>query len=390
MANTNKIEKVYLFTGEIDIRREIEIEKITTALINPDFRMFDLEELNGSSASGSDILAAVSTIPFASERKVVIVDRIEQLDANDQLKLVASIPRLSDQSCLIMLSAGSVKPQKAQKNNDAQQTKQAASPKEDDDESDDESESENVDTRKKRGLTTQLTNAVKKNGTVMSFARMKADTLAPLIQQLVTKHGKDIKSPALTMLTSCLIMNPSMADKEVEKLASYIGERKIITLEDVEKVIEKPDEDRIFPLIDAIAGAQASRAVEFLNETFAASVKPDQDVLKTVSLLARHFRILYQARFLQNEARTLNIASDEINSYMMKDQNPLKLTSDWQKNKINAQAKAFSKKELQWCLKRILECELSAKGIGKTGGTPRLNLEMLIFKLSQRKMGRKV
>ena len=180
-----------------------------------------------------------------------------------------------------------------------------------------------------------------------------------------------------------------MADKEVEKLAAYIGDRKVINLDDVEAVIEKPDEDRIFPLIDAIAGAQANRSVEFLNETFAASIKPDQDVLKTVSLLARHFRILYQAKFLQDEARSLGIASEEINSFLMKDQNPLKLSSDWQKNKINAQAKAFSKKELQWCMKRILECELSAKGIGKTGGTPRLNLEMLIFKLSQRKMGRR-
>lgn len=388
MVDKKKFEKVYLFTGEIDIRREIEIEKITSALINPDFRMFDLEELNASSVSGSDILSAVSTIPFASERKVVIVDRIEQLDADDQLKLVATIPHLSDQSCLIMMCAGSVKASKATKSSDSQQPK-PASPQEDDGSDEDETETDNTDGRKKKGLTTQLTNAVKKNGAVINYIRMKADTLAPLIQQLVVNHGKDIKSPALTMLTSCLITNPSMADKEVEKLAAYIGDRKVISLEDVEAVIEKPDEDRIFPLIDAIASAQANRSVEFLNETFAASIKPDQDVLKTVSLLARHFRILYQAKFLQDEARSLGIPSDDIGSYMLKDQNPLKLSSDWQRNKINAQAKAFSKKELQWCMKRILECELSAKGIGKTGGTPRLNLEMLIFKLSQRKMGRR-
>ncbi|MHB1456341.1 MAG: DNA polymerase III subunit delta [Armatimonadota bacterium] len=389
MADKKKIEKVYLFTGEIDIRREIETTKIIDALINPDFRLFDLEELSGSSASASDILSAVSTIPFASERKVVIVDRIEQLDADDQLKLVATIPHLSDQSCLIMMCAGSVKASKASKSSDTQQSKQAPSLQEDDGSDEDETETENTDGKKKRGLTTQLTNAVKKNGAVVNYIRMKADTLAPLIQQLVMKHGKDIKSPALTMLTSCLITNPSMADKEVEKLAAYIGDRKVINQEDVEAVIEKPDEDRIFPLIDAIASAQANRSVEFLNETFAASIKPDQDVLKTVALLARHFRILYQAKFLQDEARSLGIPSDDINSYMLKDQNPLKLSSDWQKNKINTQAKAFSKKELQWCMKRILECELSAKGIGKTGGTPRLNLEMLIFKLSQRKMGRR-
>lgn len=388
MTETRKFEKVYLFTGEIDIRREIEIGKITGALINPDFRMFDLEEFNGSSVSGSDILAAVSTIPFASERKVVIVDRIEQLDADDQLKIVSTIPHLSGQSCLIMLCAGSVKAQRGQKS-DTQQSKQPGSSQEDDGADEDETETDTADTKKRKGLTTQLTNAVKKNGAVINYIRMKADTLAPLIQQLVAKHGKDIKSPALTMLTSCLITNPSMADKEVEKLAAYIGDRKVINVEDVEAVIEKPDEDRIFPLIDAIAGAQANRAVEFLNETFAASIKPDQDVLKTVALLARHFRILYQARFLQDEARSLHIPADDINSFMMKDQNPLKLSSDWQKNKINSQAKAFSKKELQWCMKRILECELSAKGIGKTGGTPRLNLEMLILKLSQRKMGRR-
>ena len=46
---------------------------------------------------------------------------------------------------------------------------------------------------------------------------------------------------------------PPLIDREVEKLAAYLGERNTITVADVENVTTRSPEDRVFPLIDAVA-----------------------------------------------------------------------------------------------------------------------------------------
>lgn len=393
MVSTKKsdiasVNKVYLFTGEIDSRRDAEIDRTIKSAVNPDFEVFDLERFNGDAVSGSDILAAVSTVPMASERKVVIVDRIERLSAGDQSKLAKTLPHLSDRSCLVLMCSDNSKPKRIKKEDEKSRANQKASQETDEEEiteGEDEAETGKTARKSQKGLTTELSNAVKANGKVINFPRMKAGDLAPILAGLVERTGKGIAPPALQALVRSLQLNPALAEKEIEKLATYIGDRKTITAEDVEKLIEKPDEDRVFPLIDAIAAAQPALAVQLLNETFAASLKPDQDVLKTVSLLGRHFRLLYQANYLLAESGVVSDRTPEqFRQRLMREQNPLSM-ADWQREKLTAQARHFSMKELQHCMKLTLKCELAAKGIGKIGGTPRLNLEMLIYKLSQRR-----
>ena len=58
--------------------------------------------------------------------------------------------------------------------------------------------------------------------------------------------------------------------------------------------------------------------------------------------------------------------------------------AEWQFVKFLQQSNSFSLSDLEMCLKHILACELSVKGLGKGDGSPRLHLETLIFKLSRR------
>lgn len=366
------IENVYLFNGEIDLRRDTEIAKILNEAVDPDFRMFDLEEMDGDSVSSSDILSAVTTIPMGSGRKVVIVDKVERMPADDQSKLASILPRLNNNSCLILLCSDNSKPKRSQK------TGKKTSPNDEGDK-----ELVQADTTGK-GLSAELVKAVKSSGTIVTYTKMKTAEVKPIIQEVVKSFGKTINPSALDALTWSLEANPSMIEKEVEKLAAYLGDRENIVEADVNELIEKPDEDKVFPLIDAIASAQPASAAKLLNETFAASMKPDQDVLKLLSLMSRHFRMLYQTKYLLTEAKSSGNSIEDAAQNLMSEQSPLSMR-DWQLNKLNAQARRFSKKEIEWCLKQILECELAVKGIGKTGGTPRLNLEALIFKLSLRR-----
>ncbi|MHB0912353.1 MAG: DNA polymerase III subunit delta [Armatimonadota bacterium] len=336
------MKSVYLFSGESDARKTSAVQKLISDFVDPAFEEFDLEKLDGDSAGAEEILSAAATLPFASERKVVVVARAERLSSDAQSRIAAFIPKLGEKSCLVLVS-------------------------------------------EEKALQAALAAAAKKHGEVVSFGKMRADALATLAQQTVRAHGKRAEPSALQMLVRSVQSGPAMLTKETEKLCVYVGERETITQADVLAVVAQPAEERVFPLIDAVAAGRADTAVDLLEETLSASAKADQELTKVLALLARHFRLLCQTRYVLDGARvrSLSQAPEEFRARMMSELNPLSMP-DWQQRRLAEQARLFTEKELRSCLEQVLACELSVKGLGKHGGSPRLNLEMLILRLSHR------
>lgn len=372
-SGPDSIARVYLFAGEVDSRRTAAVNKLISAVVDPSSDGFDLEKFDGDAASAATILPAAVTMPFLSSRKVVVVDRVDKLSADDQGKIAAFIPKLGAQCCLILLS-GDENPTKGKS---AQASKQEAKQADEDD---------GTKKKAKKGLQTGLVSAVKKHGEYVSFAKMRAQDVSALLSQSIREHGKKIEQPALQALSYSLQSIPAIMEREVEKLVSYIGERDTITAADVDKVATKSPEDRVFPLIDAVAAGRSDTAVNLLTETLAASTKPDGEVLKVLALLGRHFRLLYQVKFLLTEGgvRGLGSVPEDIRAMLMNETNPVS-AADWQKTRLMDQARQFSMEELKRSLRYLLTCELAVKGQSREASSPRLHLEMLVLKLSQRK-----
>jgi DNA polymerase-3 subunit delta len=363
------IKKVYLFSGEVDPRRQSAVDELIEQLVDPEVRAFDLQEFDGNESSAEGILSAASTVPLLSERKVVVVDRVERLNPEDQLKIAGFIPKMGAKTCLILLvgeDESRSRPRKASR------------------------EKENSESQKrKRGLQQELVTAVKKHGVVVSFAKLKSEGIGALVSKQVTSRGKKIESLALQNLSRIMQASPSTIESEVEKLCAYVGDHEIISAGDVDQVITKSPEDRIFPLIDAVAAGQEGHAVHLLNETFAASARPDIEVLRILPMVAKHFRMLYQVKFLQTQGvRVLSSTPEELRSLLPLEHNPLSLL-DWQQRKLMDQARAFSLDEIRTCMKEILACELAAKGQGEADGSPKLHMEILVLKLSRRKQAQR-
>jgi DNA polymerase-3 subunit delta len=382
MVEKTKVEisRAYLFTGEVDSRRSAAVDNIIGQVVDPAFADFDLEMFDGHTSSAEDIISAAVMVPFASERKVVLVDWVDRLSSEAQEILAAYIPKLGEKSCLILLTGVDAVQQKRKPKS---LVGKPPPPKKKDEEDEDEEESEEKK-RKKKGLIPELAKAVKKDGRVVTFGKMKAEDLTALISSAVEAQGKNIQGPALHALARSVAANPAVLEREVEKLAAYVGDADSISLADVDKVTTKSPEDRIFPLLDAMAAGRSAAAVRLLNESFAASSKPDQEALRMISMLARHLRILYQAKFLATKGvRHPDSTPEELQALLMREHSPL-LGADWQKKKYMEQARQFTLDQIAEYMKQVLACELASKGLGRDGGTPRLNLEMLIVRLSRR------
>ncbi len=366
----DKIARVYLFTGESDDRRKAAVDEIVRTVVDAGSEMFDLEVVDGEEASAADILAAVSTAPFASQRKVVVVERVERLSQQDQQRIAAFLPKLSSGSCLIMLVGEQSSPRARQKSR--ARAEQA-------------DESSGEQRKPARGLSADLEKAAKAQGRVETFARLKPAQLEKVAATEAEKHGKKIERAALALLSRSVEENAALLRREVEKLALYVGDRDTITIRDVENAACRSPEDQVFRLIDAIGRKRAGRAIRLLGDTFAASGRPENEVPRILALMARHFRLLYQLRFLKTAGvRRFDSVPSELQALLPKERGALSL-SDWQRRRLLDQASLFSLDQVRDCLKRVLACELATKGLGADMGSGRLNLEMLVVRLCDRR-----
>src|SRR5579871_3459786 len=131
------IQSVYLFCGEEDRLKSEAVQALQQHVVDPDFADFDLEQMNGSSATPDAILAAAGQAPFGSAKRLVVVkdleqwrDRGRQADAD---RLAEGLARLPETCCLALVVAA-----------------------------------EEEEGRRKTAVTTKLDNAVKKLGALVA------------------------------------------------------------------------------------------------------------------------------------------------------------------------------------------------------------------------------
>ncbi|MDH7481178.1 MAG: DNA polymerase III subunit delta [Armatimonadota bacterium] len=368
IANDQAKDRVCLFTGEVDARRYEAVDALINRFVDPAFAEFDLEYIDAETSSASQILSAVSTVPFASERKVVVVQDVDCLSADEQVKIADFLPKLSARSCLILLTsekAIAVKPKS--------QAKEKASTGADGEEE-----------APRKGLQPKLRSAVAKYGTIVHAEKLKGEALRRAVVAEARKHGKDIQQAAAEALAYSIEGSLALMQREIEKLAIYIGDRKTITLADVERLTPRPPEDRIFPMIDAIGAGKQAQAIRLLQETLMASARPEEEVMRILAMLARHFRLLYQMAYLkQIGLDPFSKVPDDVADMLPKEHNILE-TAEYARRAMAAQLRFFTMPQIMKCLKQVLATELVTKGVEGEASSRRLNLEILIMRLCDR------
>jgi len=155
---------------------------------------------------------------------------------------------------------------------------------------------ESVDKRKK------LFKTVSELGKVLPFFVEKGETrqknaLMDSARALLMEKGKRMSSGAWDVLgrKTGFQLRTSMA--ALEKLITYTGERKTIEVSDVEEVISRTREDKLFDLTAALAEKNLEGALATLR-----SLK-DQGIhfLVILSMIIREMRLLLHARWLRDE-----------------------------------------------------------------------------------------
>jgi DNA polymerase-3 subunit delta len=152
---------------------------------------------------------------------------------------------------------------------------------------------EAVDKRKK------IFKVIDKTGVILHFGAIKGEaatrqTLKSEARKLLDGCGKSLTSGAWAALgkKTGFQLRPSL--NELQKLIVFAGEKAVIGEEDVEAVVGKTKEDRVFDLTNALSEKNAPAALLALQALLDQGELP----LMILSMVSREIRLLLQASIL--------------------------------------------------------------------------------------------
>jgi len=262
----NKLKKVYLLYGNERYLKDWFLLEIKDKYINKSFETLNYIYLDGKENSLTEIINACETLPFMSEKKIVVVEDKyyftsgKSENANEEEELSNYLLNLNDATSLIFIEKG-----------------------------------DKIDSRKR------IVRKIKEIGSVLHLTKLKEEELHSWIKNIFIKQNKKIHNREIAYFIQASgyfesTINKTLYDLENEiiKISNYLGNRNEVTIEDIDKITVKTLQNNIFKLVDSIGQKKGDVALSILNEMLLEN-EPLQVILH---MIIRQLRLLMMAKLL--------------------------------------------------------------------------------------------
>jgi DNA polymerase-3 subunit delta len=136
------------------------------------------------------------------------------------------------------------------------------------------------------------------SGSGRAAEKVRTEVLEQVVRKTMAELGKSIEPKALAVLLERVGFHPVAAACESEKLALFAGERKAVTVADVNEVVGRTREEAIFELNEAVANQDLGVALLIAGRLREGGTHP----LAIIAALRNHLRKLLVVRSLQELA----------------------------------------------------------------------------------------
>lgn len=222
-------------------------------------------------------------------------------------------------------------------------------------------------------------------GSGRAAEKVRTEVLEELVKKTMAEQGKTIEPKALAVLLERVGFHPVAATLESEKLALFAGERKSITVADINEVVGRTREEAIFELNEAVANQDLGAALLIAGRLRESGTHP----LAIIAALRNHLRKLLVVRSLQeldNPAYSAGFSSQSFESaYLdrLKKFRTTPLPKDLPSHPyalfmLFKKAEKFSLRRLTGALSELLETEYRLKS---SGLPEKLLLDELLLRL---------
>lgn len=312
-----ELKPVYLIYGTEERRLAQALERLTRSLSDVADLDFNLVTLRGEATSAEEIIAAANTMPFMSDRRLVIVRDIERLPKAEVDRLVGYVKNPSPTTTLVLVGV-------------------------------------KVDRR------TSLYSAVETTGVIAEYKAPRKHEYPQQVIEMFEARGRRIGRDAAETLVRAVGYDLSRLALEVDKVITYAGEERTLSRAEVEEVMSTTAETSIFEFLDALGSRDCRTALERLN-----GLIEQGDTLYSVHALAvRRIRDLLSTQALVRRGQS---SSEAIASVLRR--------QTWQVRDFTRQARRFEEGELT----RALSAAARTESEMKTSRDARLAFERWIM-----------
>jgi DNA polymerase-3 subunit delta len=248
-----KILPLYLFFGEEEFLIQEAVDLVINKVVVPGARDFNFNTLYCKDTSSSELVNLCQTLPFMSEKRLVIAKEIDVFKAADLEELIPYLNDPSPSTCLLMLS------------NQPRYEKKA------------------------------VISAVEAHGAVTRFYALLDREIVAWIEEWVRARGLSIRRDAAQFLWQTLGNDLQKIGNELEKVVISLNEKKTVTFDDVKTVVGDFREYSSFDLAAALGQKNREKAFLILSRLIQEGEAP----VGLLGSIAWNFRRLMQAKAME-------------------------------------------------------------------------------------------
>lgn len=332
----------YLLHGDDEFSRSEALAELRHRMGDPAMAELNTTRFDGREVSLAELQHTCNTIPFFSDRRLVIVEglltHLQKTGSAEQRKkalpvqaagcqeLVEYLPRIPQTTRLVLV------------------------------------EPESIGARHPLRCLIAQDEAL---GYEREFRLPRGKGLARWISRRVRERGGRITPQATAQLVAFVGDNLRLLAQEIEKLLSYVDRARPIAEEDVQLLVSDVREANIFDMVDALGQRDGEAASRLLHRRLEGGDHP----LALLGMMARQIRILIQVKELSQGGLNKEAIARRLRLH------PFVV------RKALAQERNFSMEQLESIHRRLLETDVAIK---RGQMDPVLALDMLIAGLAYR------
>ncbi|MPQ42260.1 DNA polymerase III subunit delta [Clostridium tarantellae] len=332
--NEGKIRNCYIFCGLDEMLIKESIDTIVNKAIDKDFRELNITKIDGNNFKVEDFKIACETVPFLSEKKAIIVDRVpflkEKLDSENQKNYNECIGYFKNPPDYCVLIVYVLLKDKRERIN------------------------------KLKKLMT-----LDKEACIVSIEKLKGEKFYKKVGSIFLELGGEISKVELRYFCELVENNFDIIKREVDKLVNYSNGRPI-TKKDIEILLPHKSESDIFDLVEFISIRKANEAIDLMNEL----VNKGENPIVILSQIRDQFQKLYRIKMRSQQGYKIEEISKDFKGAFGFSIPPFVV------EKFINQGKKFSNKQINKCIKVCMESEKKLKSTNIDGKT---ELELMII-----------
>jgi DNA polymerase-3 subunit delta len=310
------LKPVYLIHGTEDLRLSQALARLKRRVGNVADLDFNYESFDGENADVDDVIAAANTLPFASERRLVVVSNVDRMSKAAWEELAGYVARPAGTTVLVL-------------------------------------------TAPKLAKNLRLYKAIDRLGGVAEYAAPRKSEYPREVVGLFCDRGRSVTLDAAEMLVSAVGCDLRRLSAEVDKTIAFAGVRTEVTCDDVAQVVSTTAQTSVFELLEALSDRDLRRGLDVLDRLLA----DGESIFGVHALVLRQVRDLIVARSLADRGGG---SAREVSDVVRR--------PEWQVRNLPRQARNFSTEELVDSLRDAAEAETRMK----TSREPRLAFERWI------------